>query len=225
MPRSLVRTKEEQPILPDGPAEGAAELVLLQGRFGPSVCILEKRIGVENVVADELPSIAVKVVLTGTGHQIGVGDLGAVAGVVLRSLNLEFRNCIRVRDGASGSRAVHGVKPNRGAAIHIYILGAGSEQPGVIHIGGGTRGHREHLRQIAGGQRNRREGLAIHQRAAGGGGRLTELALAWNAFVACSHGKLGIQLGGLRDIHNHRHRGGGFESSSGKVHLIDTGRQ
>src|SRR5207245_5667332 len=121
----------------DGSADRAAELVLLQRRTWLPGRIPEKRIGVENVVAQEFPGVSVKLVLAGSRNQIHIGNPRAIPGVVLRGLNFKFRNRIGVRDGGGGNCAVYGKCPGGSVAIYIHALGAGSQQSGVVDTGGG----------------------------------------------------------------------------------------
>ena len=85
---ALVGAEEEELPGADGAAQGGAELVLFEIGFGLSGGGAEEGVGVEEVIADEFPGVAVKFMLAAFGDEGGAGDLRAVDRVVLRSLDL-----------------------------------------------------------------------------------------------------------------------------------------
>src|ERR1019366_7114839 len=62
LPRPLIGAEEKYSVFFDWPADGSPELILFQVWLRLSVGILEKGIGVKDVVAEKLPKIAVEVV-------------------------------------------------------------------------------------------------------------------------------------------------------------------
>ena len=201
MPRSLVRAKKEQLPLSDGTARGGAELILFQIRFRLPGGTPEERVGVEHVVAHELPGVAVKIVLTTLGDQGRIGHLRAVHGVVLRGLNLQLRDGVGIGNRAGSIGAVQGIRAGRGVAVHIDVSGAAAQRSRIVHIGGGSRGHGEHLREVAGGQRDRRNGPGVHHRAGGRRGD-AHAALAVHRLSRLSKLQNGVQHRDLRDAHH-----------------------
>jgi hypothetical protein len=80
---SLIAAEEEQLVLLNRAAERAAELVLLQNLLAASAQrILEKAVGVEIFVAEELEQGSVKAIGAGLGDQIDVrARIAAITGV------------------------------------------------------------------------------------------------------------------------------------------------
>ena len=87
----------------------------------------------------------------------------AIAGVVLRGLDLELGDGVGIGDGAGGVRSVNGVAARRRASVHVHRAGSPAQGSGIVHIRGSARRHRENLRKVAGGQRHAGDGFMIHQ--------------------------------------------------------------
>ena len=88
LPRALVGAEEEELPAAYRAAQGGAELVLFEIGFGLPGGRPEKGVGIEHVVAHELPGVAMKFVLAALGDQGGARHLRAVDRVILRCLDL-----------------------------------------------------------------------------------------------------------------------------------------
>src|ERR1039458_9899732 len=94
---------------------------------------VEVVIGVQRFIAEEFPRSTVKLVAAALGHDVDAGTgVAAKARIVLRGLNLEFLNCVRVRNTDSGvvaglTRATACIVRDR-SAIHLVVIlvGAGA---------------------------------------------------------------------------------------------------
>src|ERR1019366_6352387 len=141
--RALIGAEEEKLPGADGAAQSGAELVLLEIGFGLSGSGAEERVGVEHVIAHEFPDVAVIFMLAALGDEGGGGDLRAVDRVVLRSLDLQFRNGVGVGDRAGGEGAVQGVASGAGVAVDVDVARAAPQGAGVVDVGRGAGGHRQ----------------------------------------------------------------------------------
>src|SRR5882724_574472 len=98
LPRALIVEKEKAVFFcADGPAHAATKNVLLYGWARLAIAVQEVLIGIEHVVAEELVHVAVKIL--GARFEDGVdvaAAVAALAGVVQRSLHLEFLNHIGI---------------------------------------------------------------------------------------------------------------------------------
>ena len=65
IPRSLVIAKEEDAVVQDRSACGAAKLVLVEGRPGQSGTIGEEVVGVKNIVAHKFKDCTVELIGSG----------------------------------------------------------------------------------------------------------------------------------------------------------------
>ena len=90
---------EEERLVPDNrPADGAAELILLERRLGLPGAVGEEIVGVEPVVAQELVAHAVNRVAAGFGHDIDLSaGIASLLGGVEVGLNLELLDGLDVR--------------------------------------------------------------------------------------------------------------------------------
>ena len=79
-----------------------------------------------------------EIVLAALGDQGRIRNLGTVDGIILRGLDLELGNCVRVRHGAGRIGAVQAVSAGVGVAVHIDTPGAPSQGSGIVHVGGRT---------------------------------------------------------------------------------------
>jgi hypothetical protein len=80
----------------DGPAETAAEDVLLENGARLAAGVEEVFVGVENVIAEKLVSVAVELARTGLENGVDVAAaVAALSGVVERGLNLELLDDVR----------------------------------------------------------------------------------------------------------------------------------
>ena len=117
-----------------GSTEGRAKLILLQVRLCLSGRIAEKRIGVEDVVAHELPGVTVEILLAALGYQGRARDLRAIEGIVLRSVDFQLGDGVRVGHGAGSVGAVQSIGAGARVAIHVHAARAPAERAGVVHV-------------------------------------------------------------------------------------------
>ena len=96
----MISHKEEEFVFLHGAAESSAKLVLVQRRFRRTRhCrgIKEIVVSVEGSIPEKFKRAAVKIVGAGLGDDVDVGaGIAAVACIVVRSLNLELLNGVRI---------------------------------------------------------------------------------------------------------------------------------
>src|ERR1700684_3272336 len=80
--KALVGAEEEGAVVKDGSADGSAELILLEVGARITGELREEIVGVEDVVADELPRRAVEVVGAGFADEVDVSAGAATVGCV-----------------------------------------------------------------------------------------------------------------------------------------------
>src|ERR1700749_223961 len=80
--KTLVGAEEEGAVAMNGSADICAELILLEVGTRLAVELREKIVRVEDVVADEFPRAAVKVVGAGFADEVDVGAAAAAIGCV-----------------------------------------------------------------------------------------------------------------------------------------------
>src|SRR5205085_4984729 len=92
-PRPLIGAEEEGLIPADGTADGAAELIALEGRDG----VGEKVARIQILIAQELEGGAVQAIRAGTRHGIhGGARIAPELGTVVTGLEAEFLERIRI---------------------------------------------------------------------------------------------------------------------------------
>ena len=183
------------------------------------MAVEEERVGVEDIVAHELPGVAVEILLAALGDEGGAGDLRAVDGVVLRGVDLEFGDGVGIGHRAGRKRAVETVGAGAGVAVHVDAARAAAEGSGIVDVGGGTRGHGQHLREVAGGERDRGDGLGIDQDA-GGRGHGADAALALGLVGGFAGLQGGVERGRFRDADDHGRHARGLESGGREAGLV-----
>ena len=95
----MVGDKKEQLVLDDRTAEGAANLVEAQFLLRHALLVEKEIVGVQLVVAEEVPGAAMPAIGTGLGHQVRDGSgAAAVLGRVVQAELLEFRDRVLDRD-------------------------------------------------------------------------------------------------------------------------------
>jgi hypothetical protein len=169
--RPLEGAEKEQPVTQDRAAKRSAILVLFQIRLGLARPVTKESVRIENIIPQEFPQVSVEFVLAAPGQQIGVGRHRAEHRVVLRCLDLELGNRVRIRNRAGCVRAVDGVTAGRAVSIHIHALRSAAKRAGVIHIRRRPRRHGQYLSEIARIQGNCGNCLLIDKRTCGRSGR------------------------------------------------------
>src|SRR5579859_5453890 len=108
----------------DGAAKGVAEIVIPKRLFFHASLVVEEGVGVENVVANEFVSVAMKFAGTRLGDHI---DLAAAAAAVLRIIgaSLQLELCQSVHAGSVEKGEVGTTIIDVGA-IHSPIVGSGA---------------------------------------------------------------------------------------------------
>src|SRR5262249_31836231 len=103
---SLVAAKQEKLVADERTAGGSAELILAESREAAAGDVIEKIVGVENVVAEKFEYGAVEIV--GAGFESGVDHRASVTpkfGAEVIVLHLEFLKCVDGRgDRLAGKR-------------------------------------------------------------------------------------------------------------------------
>jgi len=222
---ALVGGEEEDLPLVDGTAERGAELVLFEVGLGLSGGVEEEGVGVEDVIADELPGVAVEVLLAGFGDESGRGDLRAVDGVILRGVDLEFGDGVGVGDSGGGEGAVEGIGAGAGVAVDVDAACAASERTGVVDVGGGAGGHGQDLGEVAGGEGNGGDGLGVDEDS-GGRRQGSEVAAARDGVIRVVAGvEDGVEGGGFGDADDDIGEVGGFEAGGGEAGFVGSGRE
>src|ERR1035438_2983258 len=105
--RAFVVPEEKSLVLADGSADREAELILAVLSLGNAARVLEEVCGIQGVVAQELPDVAMEFVGPGFNGRIQDGASGSAGlrTVVVR-LHLEFRNGVNRRLHRSEERRV-----------------------------------------------------------------------------------------------------------------------
>ncbi len=221
---TLIGAEKEPLTLPKRAPKGRSELVLFEVWLGLARRVPEERVGVEKVVADEFPTAAVELVLAALGDQVRTRNLGAIDGIVVGRLDFEFRDRVGIGDSARGGSAIHGVGSGRGVAVHVDTLRAASQSSRVVHIGGGARGHGEHLSEVARVQGDRGDCLSVNQ-GSRRGRRHTQTAAAGHPLGRVSRLQARIQYRRLGDIDDNRGHARRLETRRAELHFISPRRQ
>src|ERR1043166_5325524 len=177
----LVGKKEKEPVFDYRAAEHAAELVLLEGGSGLTRAVEKEIVGIQLVVAQELPKAAVEVVAAGLGHHVHArSSAPAVTGVIQAGLHLELLNRIRVGDRDAGRRNYVASPPrldgrhvgaihleavcHSARSVHVHFA-RGSSQVGSVRDARRDSGRQsENLRVVAIRSEERRVGKECRSR-------------------------------------------------------------
>jgi len=92
----LIISEKKGGVLADWAAEGETKLILFDYRPGLAVTLQEEIIGVESIIAEKLPQIAVQMIASGLAHNLHVGASAApVICVIHTGLHFEFGDRVR----------------------------------------------------------------------------------------------------------------------------------
>ncbi len=211
-PDALVIAEQERLIAPKRASDRAAEFVAPKSLFSPAGTIVEKRVGIELVIAQKLVSAAVKLIAPGLALNNSDGaSCGAVLGRVVAGHHAHFLNRIDGRDhddAVDPETAVEQAIDEIAVVIRVGAidadLGIGAQGVGATGLkaglpGDGARAKLQQLHERAAIQRRLEDPLVIDEGGDGGGLGLQQrgLGLHFDRFLDVADGELEIDRQGI----------------------------